>query len=87
MTQHGEGIRTGGVVVQGGTMQVEVGPNETTVTVGDGANGAVTSHPVAPGKTATLPVPSVPAGTIIEVTVGKGARRRLILVEVVSTGP
>lgn len=85
--QQGEGIRTGSGVIQGGTMQVEVGPNETTVSVSSGSSSETTNHSVSPNKTASIPVPPVPPGTILEVTVGSGHRRRIILVEVISTGP
>ena len=83
MQAGGEGIRGPQVVLQGGSIVVEVGPNDTTVEV-DAGTKPVTSHPVQPGKTATIPVPPVTPGTILAVTVGKGLRARMILVEVVA---
>ncbi len=85
--QEGEGIRTTGAVVQGGTMTVEVGPNDSTVEVSVGSSEQTQSIPVPPGKTAVIPVPNVPAGTVLWVSVGKGLRRRTILVEVVALLP
>ncbi len=45
--------------------------------------GTATTHPVDPatGK-ASIPVPPVPPGTVLAVYVGKGLRRRIILIEV-----
>jgi len=87
MTQEGEGIRSGSVVVQGGTMNVQVGPNETSVEISTGTQVGTTTHSVAPNKTATIPVPPVPGGTILTVTVGNGEHTRTILVEVVAPSP
>ncbi|HEB53115.1 MAG TPA: hypothetical protein ENI87_07675 [bacterium] len=83
----GEGIRTGSLVLQGGTMKVEVGPNHDHVTVSAGVAGETFDYDVPPDKIATIPVPPVPPGTVLKVTVGRGARRRVIYVEVVSQSP
>lgn len=84
MTQNGEGIRA---VAQGGTVSVDVGPNDSTVEVSVAGSGATTSVPVQPDKRATVPIPDVPGGTLLYVSVGKGSRRRTILVEVIAPGP
>lgn len=85
--QGGEGIRAPTPVVQGGTIEVDVGPNDSTVEVSAGSSSETTSHPVNPGKKAEIPVPSVPGGTILWISVGKGLRRRTILVEVIAPTP
>jgi len=78
----GSGLRGPQAVPQGGTIQVEIGPNDTEVEVSEAGVGTPTRHPVPPGKTATIPVPNVPGGTLLYVSVGKGRRARIILVEV-----
>lgn len=87
MIQGGEGIRTSGVAVQGGTFDVEVGPNDTSVEVNAGGNTGVTTHDVGSGKSVSIPVPNVPAGTLIYISVGKGSRMRLIVIEVIAPTP
>ncbi|MBL8724818.1 MAG: hypothetical protein JNK49_12280 [Planctomycetes bacterium] len=66
-------------------MTVEVGPNDSTVEVKDGDPNHTKSYDVEPGKTANIPIPGVPAGTVLLIKVGRGARARMIWVEVVST--
>ena len=85
--QGGGGIRGPAVAPSGGSMTVEVGPNDTTVEVTNATTGATTTHGVEPGKSATIPVPSVPGGTMLIVTVGTGLRTRIIFVEVISSSP
>ncbi len=69
----------------GGTVTVEVGPNDSTVEVKDGDPNHSKSYDVEPGKTAQIPVPNVPPGTVLLIRVGRGARARLLMVEVVAT--
>ncbi len=77
------GIRGPSVAPVGGTIEIEVGPNTGPVDV-NVPGGGVTRHPVDPGsKKAVIPVPPVPAGTMLAISVGRGLRRRVILVEVV----
>ena len=85
--QNGEGIRAPTPVPQGGTIEVDVGPNDSTVEISTGTSQETTSHQVTPGKRASIPVPPVPGGTVLWVTVGKGARARIILVEVIALSP
>lgn len=85
--QQGEGIRATSPVPQGGTIDVEVGPNDTTVEVSTGSSDSTTTHPVPDGKTTSIPVPPVPPGTIVSITVGMGMRARIVLVEVVAPPP
>jgi hypothetical protein len=87
MIQAGEGIRADGIAVQGGSVQVQVGPNDSTVEVSVGGSSDSTSHDVSPGKGVTIPVPPVPQGTILYISVGKGLRRRLIVLEVIAPTP
>jgi hypothetical protein len=81
----GEGVRGPIQVVSGGNVPVEVGPNDTTVDVSVNNDAKTETHDVASGKTAQIPVPPVPGGSVLVITVGRGDRRRTILVEVIST--
>jgi hypothetical protein len=83
----GEGLRAPVSVAQGGTFKVELGPNDSTVEIAFSSGGLVASHSVTPGKEVTLPVPLVPGGTFLCVAVGKGARRRYILLQVSAPAP
>lgn len=88
MKQQGAGIRVASAVVtQGGTIEVDVGTNDTTVQVSTGGLGEVTLVPVPPGKHVSIPVPAVTPGTLVVVSVGTGLRRHCCVLEVVSTGP
>jgi hypothetical protein len=84
--QGGPGIRGPVRGTPGSSIDVEVGPNDAAVEVVD-PGGTITTHPVQPGKTAPIPVPRVPGGTILFFRVGKGPSRRVIVVEVVEMGP
>jgi hypothetical protein len=82
----GPGVRGPTTVPAGGQISVKVGPNDTTVEVqAAGGTARPTTHPVNPNKTAQLPVPSVPPGTRLFVTVGTGLGAQTIIVEVVDT--
>jgi hypothetical protein len=83
----GEGVRGPSVVVQGATFSIEIGPNDSTVEVSSTMGGKTYTFPVVPGKQADLPVPPVPAGTTLIVTVGRGSRRRVHAMEVVALSP
>ena len=85
--QNGEGIRADGPVSPGGTIEVDVGPNDSTVQVSDGTAQGTKSFRVTPGKRSSIPVPLVPPGSQLSVTVGKGLRRRTVLVEVIAPSP
>lgn len=84
MTCQGDGIRTTLAVAQGGTIQVEVGANDTTIDVKDGNPMHSLTYKVEPGKTVTIPVPPVPGGTVLTISVGRGPRARTVLVEVIA---
>ncbi len=82
MQNAGEGVRS---VQQGGTISVNVGPNDTSVDVKVAGSSDSSTFDVDPGKNVNIPVPPVPGGTLLFVTVGKGLRARIIVVEVVSS--
>jgi hypothetical protein len=65
-------------------MSVELGPNDSSVEVGP-TGTTPTTHKVEPGKSADIPVPDVPPGTILLVRIGRGSHARFHLVEVVAT--
>jgi hypothetical protein len=84
LPQGGGGIRVIGPVVQGGTITVEVGSNHDVVEISAGSSAETIRHDVPPGKTSQLPVPPVPGGTILWISVGKGLDRKVVLVEVLA---
>lgn len=85
--QQGEGIRVSTVASQGGTITVNVGPNEDQVTVGVLGESSSKTYDVPGNKDVEIPVPDAPPGSILVVRVGKGNRARRILVTVVAPGP
>ncbi|MCC7064565.1 MAG: hypothetical protein IT456_17255 [Planctomycetes bacterium] len=80
-----EGLRGSSVVVQGGSVNVDVGPNDTSVEISQVGGGPVTTIPVTPGKETSVPIPNVPGGAVLYVRVGRGNRARIMVVEVVSS--
>ncbi len=84
LAQGGSGLRCSSVVMQGGTIDVEVGASDTTVQVTDGSLGGTSTHSVPPDRKVSIPVPAVPGGTILAVSVGRGLRATVILVEVIA---
>ena len=87
MPQGGEEIRAPATVVQGGTIQVQVGPSATSVQMSVGGANDTQSFKVPPSKTLSIPVPNVPPGTLVKLSVGRGLRRRLVFVEVIALSP
>ena len=85
--QQGEGIRVSNVASSGGTITVNVGPNDDTVEVSVGGSHESTIYHVPGNKDVEIPVPDAPPGSILVVRVGKGNRARRILVTVVAPGP
>jgi hypothetical protein len=85
--QGGGGLRGPITAPSGGTITVDVGSNDATIEVTDASTGATTSHPVAPGKTTAIPVPALPAGSVILVSVGKGPNTEVIAIEIVERRP
>lgn len=76
------GLRAPAAVPSGGTIPVDVGTPGGILDV-HAPGGPVARVPVKPGRTARIPVPPVPPGTVLLLTVGTGANRRIVLVEVV----
>lgn len=87
MIQNGEGIRTTTTAVAGGQITVNVGPNDTSVEISVAGTDEVVSVPVPPNKDAVITVPPVPPGSYLLVTVGKGLRTRVLIVEVIALAP
>lgn len=84
MMRQGPSLRGPSVASQGGTMEIESGAFGSSVEVGVAGGSSSTSHTVGPDGKVSIPVPPVPGGTLLAITVGKGARMRILLIEVVS---
>lgn len=85
MIPQGDGaLRVNGPAMQGGSIRVDVGSNVDSVEVSAGSAAETSRHDVEPGKTNEIPVPPVPAGTVLWISVGKGLNRRVVLVEVLA---
>ena len=82
--QGGGGLRVMGPALQGGTIRVEVGSNVDSVEISAGSSAETIRHEVAPGKVNERPVPPVPGGTILWISIGKGLNRKVVLVEVLA---
>lgn len=80
----GQGIRGPAVAVSGGSIDVDVASNDSTVEVGVSGQAATTSHDVPPHRRVSIPVPSLPAGSVLWVTVGTGLRRQVLRIEVIA---
>ena len=72
--------------VSGGQITVDVGPNDQQITI-TSTSGETLTVKVAPGKTTSIPVPNVPSGSILTVRIGTGRNSRVVLVEIIGTGP
>ncbi|MBM4060665.1 MAG: hypothetical protein FJ265_06170 [Planctomycetes bacterium] len=83
----GEGIRTVTVASPGGSVMVNVGPNESSVTIANATTGASVTIPVAPGKDTQIPIPNVPGGTVLTISIGVGTTARIIVVQVIAPSP
>ncbi len=80
--QGAPGLRGPQVATPGSTIGVEVAGNDQFVEVSTGGTDA-DNVPVGPGKQALVPIPNLPAGTIVVISVGKGLGRRILIVEIV----
>ncbi len=88
LSQGGQGgLNLPSVVPQGGSITVDVGPNDTSIEVKEALSGEITSYPVSPGKSVTIPVPALPPGAFFSVTIADGKRKRSQLVEVIAPSP
>lgn len=73
-----------GVAQAGGTVQVEVASADIAVTVVAQGSTDVRNYPVPPSKAVAVPIPQVPPGTILILSVGRGLLVHHMLVEVVA---
>lgn len=71
----------------GSSVEVDVGPNDSEITIVDTASGELSTYPVAPGKTTKIPLPSAPPGTAINVTIGRGRTARTVVFEIIGSPP
>ncbi|MEZ6036566.1 MAG: hypothetical protein R3F29_03740 [Planctomycetota bacterium] len=85
--QGAEGLRCSSTAAPGSTLQVEVASNDDSVAITNPLTGETTHHDVGPDKTANVPIPQVPPGTVLRITVGRGASQRSVTVEVVAPAP
>lgn len=79
-----QGIRGPAVAVSGGSIEVDVGTNDSTVEVSVGGQSATTSHDVPPHRRVSIPVPAVPGGSVLWITAGIGLRRQILRIEVIA---
>jgi hypothetical protein len=84
-TQGDPGLRGPAMAAQSGTIDVEIGPNEVSIDMGEVGAGERASFAVGSGRRLSVPVPQVPPGTLLAITVGRGLRAKVLLVEVVAT--
>ena len=83
MTYQGPGGVTGpSTASQGGSASVKVESGDGSVTVRSPAGS--TTQPVPPGGGVTVPVPEVPPGSALVVVAGRGNRKSVHWIEVIS---
>jgi phage tail sheath gpL-like len=87
MPQSGEGLRVTGTAVPGGTITINVGPNDCTVEVSTGGGSNTVSYKIPGNKDTPIPVPPAAPGSTVVITVGKGSRQRLIILIVNGATP
>lgn len=83
----GKGVIGSSTVPQGGTITVEVLTGDAAVSVSTGGIGDTQTFPVSSDRTVTIPVPTLPGGTLVTISVGSGLKKQYLLVEVVAPGP
>ena len=57
---------------------------DDAVAVTNPLTGETTHHGVGPSKVASVPIPPLPPGSVLHITVGWGARTRTVTVEIVA---
>lgn len=87
MIQGGEGLRVTGSAPAGGSVTVNIGPNDSSIQITVGGSGKSEDKPVDPNKDVDVPVPNVPPGTVIIITVGSGLRARTLEITVIAPSP
>jgi hypothetical protein len=80
------GVRGPQTGVPGGSITVNVGPNDSSIRITDPTTGTPTTIKVEPGKDTTIQLPHAPGGTIIRIQVGTGLNAHRFAVELISTG-
>lgn len=85
--QGGNGLRGPLAGPAGGSVTVNVGPNDYSVDISNSSGGGATSVPVTPGKDTSIPIPVVPPGTVLTVRIGRGPNARYFALEVIAPGP
>jgi hypothetical protein len=81
------GLRRSSSATAGSVVNVDVGPNDSSISVTDNSTGSTTTGPVSPGKTTPVTIPNAPVGTVILIEIGDGLNRRVLAVEIIGTGP
>jgi hypothetical protein len=76
-------LRGPSTVAAGGSITIDVGSSGHAVAVTAPAQGT-TRHRVPPDKRVVIPVPNVPVGSVILVTVGDGPLQQGLWIEVVA---
>lgn len=79
------GIRGPQTGTPGGSITVNVGPNDSSIQITDPVTGTTTTIKVQPGKDTTITLPNAPGGTIVHIQIGTGANAHFLLVELIST--
>jgi hypothetical protein len=74
------------VGVPGGTITINVGPNDSSVHITDPTTQTTTSYKVEPGKDATITLPNAPGGTVLHIQVGTGINAQFFLIELIELG-
>ena len=87
MPQNGEGIRVTGTAVPGGTITLNLGPNDSHVEVSVGGSSKTSKYFVPGNKNTPIPIPVVPPGTSVVIAVGKGNRKRRVILIVTGQTP
>lgn len=88
MTFGGGGIRGPQTATPGGSITINVGTNDPTVQIVDANTGDVLGElNVEPGKDTTITLPTVPGGSVLQLSVGEGVDTEVLVVEIVSPSP
>ena len=81
----GEGIRVTGAATPGGTITIQVASADGYVELGVLGSNKSERFNVPANQDTPIPIPQVAPGTLLVLRVGKGLRRRRILITVLST--
>lgn len=81
--QGDQGIKAPATAEAGGTIEVSVGPNDTTIEVSMGGADDVKTYDIPSSKTVTISIPNAP-GYVVSLAVGKGLAKKIVYVEIVA---